>query len=116
MPGEKTQTLQTKLCEREMLAVTEQQSKWSQVRRATCFLDTKERAAPTEGVRLETESLKVDKAFQGIKSVSKVSDREINRNEKISPALYQVEIQALPLSNIAIERATIFEMRLFLQY
>ena len=57
------------------------------------------------------ESLKV-----GIKSVSKVSDREMNSNVKITLALYLVEIQALPFSNVAFERATIFQTKLFLHH
>lgn len=39
------------------------------------------------------ESLQGDKALQGIKSVSQVIDREMNRNDKILPALYRSEIQ-----------------------
>lgn len=47
------------------------------------------------------ESLEVDKALLGIKSVRKVMDREMNRNEKISPALFRTEIYAVSLFNIA---------------
>ena len=46
------------------------------------------------------ESLEIDKALQGIKSVTQVIDREMNRNDKISPALYRTEIQAHSVFNI----------------